>query len=80
MPSFETRFGIAIVGPEGREPVYARSLNPAHDFDDRGWFDVEIPLDSWAGLDVQIELSVAVDAEAGESLLVGGFALPRLVE
>ncbi|MEE2674742.1 MAG: glycosyltransferase family 39 protein [Myxococcota bacterium] len=80
MPSFETRFGIAIVGASGRDPVYARSLNPHEDLDDRGWFEVEIPLDPWAGREVQLELSVAVDRQDGESLLVGGFALPRLLE
>ncbi len=80
MPSFETRFGIAILGPDGRDSVFARSLNPHRDFDDRRWFDVEIPLDHWAGREVQLELSVAVDSEDGESLLVGGFAVPRVLD
>jgi hypothetical protein len=80
MPSFATHFGIAIVSPEARESVYARSLNPHEDFGDRRWFDVEIPLDRWAGREIQLELSVAVDSEQGESLLVGGFAVPRLLD
>ncbi|MFP6605969.1 MAG: glycosyltransferase family 39 protein [Myxococcota bacterium] len=80
MPSFGTHFGIAILGPDGREPVYARTVNPHENLDDRRWFDVEIPLDPWAGRDVQLELSVAVDSAEGESLLVGGFAVPRLIE
>ncbi len=80
MPSFETRFGIAILGPDGRDPVFARTLNPHRDLDDRRWFDVEIPLDPWAGREVLLELSVAVDSENGESLLVGGFAVPRVLD
>jgi hypothetical protein len=83
LPSFETRFEIAMVvrgeSPEERQEIFSRSLNPHHDLDARGWFDVEVPLAPWAGRDVWLELSVSVDEEAGESLLVGGFAEPRIV-
>jgi hypothetical protein len=80
MPSFATRFEIAVLDAGERVTVYSRSLNPHHDFDDRRWFDVEVSLEPWAHRDVQLELSVSVDSPDGESLLVGGFAEPRLVE
>ncbi len=86
LPSFETRFEIALVGRSAapaeaprREVVYERVLDPHHELADRRWFDVDVPLDAWAGSDAWLELSVSVSAPAGESLLVGGFAEPRIV-
>ena len=79
MPSFETRFEIAILAEGERTVLAARTLNPHHDFADRAWFDVAAPLDRWAGQGVRLELSVSVDSPLGESLLVGGFAEPRIV-
>ena len=84
MHSFETRFEIAVVVGDGterrREAIFARTLDPHHDLGDRGWFEVEIPLEAWSGQRVLLELSVSVDAAHGESLLVGGFGEPRIVE
>jgi hypothetical protein len=83
MPSFETHFEIALVpaggSHEGRDEVFERTLDPQDEIADRGWFEVEIPLEAWAGRPVLLELAVSVDSEDGESLLVGGFAEPRLV-
>lgn len=83
LPSFETRFAVAVVvredGREQRDELWARTLRPHDDFDDRRWFDVEAPLDAWAGRRAWLELSVAVDDATGESRRVGGFAEPRIV-
>jgi hypothetical protein len=83
MPSFATHFEISLLATSGagreRAPIFARTLNPHDELADRRWFEVEIPLEGWVGRDVLLELAVSVDSEAGESLLVGGFAEPRIV-
>jgi hypothetical protein len=72
-------FELAVVASERREVVYERRLAPTTQFDDRGWFEVDVPLERWAGRRVELELSTAVDAPEGERLLMAGWAEPRLV-
>ncbi len=72
-------FELAVVDGERREIVYERRLAPTTQFDDRGWFEVDVPLARWAGRRVRLELSTAVDAPAGERLLMAGWAQPRLL-
>jgi hypothetical protein len=83
MPSFETHFEIAIVSGAPprlqRKEVFTRTLDPHHSIGDRGWFEVTVPLEPWAGQRVLLELAVSVDAPDGESLLVGGFEEPRTI-
>jgi hypothetical protein len=86
VPSFETRFEIAIEtretaepGSAAREVVYVRTLDPHRELGDRGWFEVEVPLAAWSGRDAWLELSLSVDSSAGELARVGGFAEPRIV-
>jgi hypothetical protein len=76
---FEVRFALEAVVDGRRETLFARSLSPASRFDDRAWFDVDVPLDAWAGRRITLEFSTAVDVERGSPLLVAGWAEPRLV-
>ena len=78
LPAFETHFEVAIVEAGEATVLFERTLAPHDELGDRGWFEVDLPLDAWAGRAVWLELSVAVDHPSGESLRVGGFAEPRI--
>ena len=56
-----------------------RRLKPAASFEDRGWFDIEVDLAPWAGREVMLELVNEAESSHGETLWMGGWALPRLV-
>jgi hypothetical protein len=78
-PPVRTTFEIAVVADGTRTVLYARTLDPQRRLDDRGWFEVDAPLDGVAGRDAVLELSTSTDLAGGESLLAAGFAVPRLV-
>ena len=62
-----------------RKTVYRRRLRPTPNLEDRGWFDVSVPLDAWAGRDVVLEFTTETDEEKGQTLLMSGWELPRIV-
>jgi len=72
-------FELAVSDGEHRERLYERTLRPTWHFDDRGWFEVDVPVDAWVGRPVRVELSTQTGAPAGEHLLMGGWAEPRVV-
>ncbi len=74
-----TAFEIALRDGERRQVLYERTLHPAGDFADRGWFEVDLSLDGWAGRPVRLELSARTDEPVGEHLLSAGFEVPRVV-
>jgi hypothetical protein len=78
-PSSRIRFEIHVAGEGFRELAFSRTLNPTQEISDRGWLEVSVPLERWAGRTVTVELSTSAERESGESLEHGGFALPRLV-
>jgi len=78
-PSVQTDFELAIVDGQGRHILYSRSLRPTPNFEDRGWFEVRVPLDAWAGRPVSLEFSTQTDHASGEHLLMGGWEAPRIV-
>ena len=59
--------------------VWQRRLSPANTLDDRGWFEVDIPLDRWAGQPIDIEFSQSAERYTGASLWMGGWEIPYLV-
>lgn len=76
---------VAVVASGAREEVWKRHLDPGRRPEDRGWLDVEIPLDRWAGASVDLLL----EAHPGENrrldraawsglLLVGDAEEPEL--
>jgi len=76
---FEVRFALELIEDGRRETLYTRELSPSNRFDDRGWFEVDVPLDAWAGRRVTLAFSTAVDVTRGDPLLLAGWAEPRLV-
>ena len=78
-PATPVRFALEAVGPTGRVPLFTRVLNPHLMLDDRGWFDVDVSLDAFAGREVELQLSTATEGRLGESLWMGGWEIPRLV-
>jgi hypothetical protein len=78
-PSVQIDFELALVDRATRHPLYARSLRPTPRLEDRGWFEVRVPLDAWAGRQVMLEFSTQTDHATGEHLLMGGWEAPRIV-
>ena len=78
-PSSWVRFEIAVDDGAERTVVFERTLRATSELADRGWFEVDAPLDRWAGRRVRLELSTAAENATGATLAHGGFAEPRLV-
>jgi hypothetical protein len=79
LPAYRVSFELAAVSQGRRELLYSRTLNPHVVFEDRGWFEVEIPLDAWVGRPLLLEFSTTTDSRAGEKLTMGGWGEPRVV-
>jgi hypothetical protein len=75
----QTDFELAIVDGQNRAVLYSRTLRPTPRFEDRGWFEVRVPLDAWVGRPVRLEFSTQTDHATGEHLLMGGWEAPRIV-
>jgi hypothetical protein len=78
-PASWVHFEVAIEAQGERTLIWERTLHTTSELADRGWFEIDVPLESWAGRRVELELSTAAQNESGSSLLHGGFAEPRLV-
>jgi len=72
-------FQLSVVEGEQGQTLFQRRLRPASEPRDRGWIEVELPLDAWAGQSVVLEFSTSTNKHSGESLLEAGWALPRIV-
>jgi hypothetical protein len=78
-PPSWSRFTIAVVADGGRHELFSRKLDPHQALEDRGWFDLSIPLDAWSGRDVTLEFATSTALPLGEMLRMGGFGDPRVV-
>ena len=78
-PPAITRFTLDLEADGRRERVFERELNPNLKLEDRGWFEVDVPLSSYAGRSVQLEFGASTQDASGENLLRAGFAEPRLL-
>ena len=78
-PPSWARFSIEVVHEGERAVVYERTLDPQQVLEDRGWFEVEVPLDAWRGLSITLELTNATAWPTAESTHMGGWGTPRLV-
>jgi len=81
-PPVRIHFAIAIREGAARRVVFRRVLSPHLVLEDRGWFDVDVPLHEWAGRDIAVELATGQDGTPiglPEALRLGGWSLPRLV-
>ncbi len=79
LPPSWVEFKIAIEGESGREIVFDRRLSPSNVLADRGWFEVEVDLDRWAGQPIKIEFIQSSERLTGANLWTGGWEVPRLV-
>jgi hypothetical protein len=78
-PSSWVRFEIAVLEAGRRTLLFERTLHATSRLADRGWFEVDLPLEGLAGRRVQLELATAAENATGATLAHGGFAEPRLV-
>ncbi len=78
-PASWVRFEVAIEAEGERTVIWERTLQPTSELADRGWFEIDVPLERWAGRRVRLELSTSAQNQSGSSLLHGGFAEPRVV-
>ena len=69
-----------MVDGDRRKTVFSRTLHPTSRLEDRGWFEVDVPLTEYAGRPVTFEFSTGTDQEDAEHFLMGGWALPRIVQ
>ena len=79
VPPSAVTFRIAVLADGARTLLYERTLRPQTRLEERGWFELDLPLDAVAGRDAHLELSTSTDNAAGETPLLAGFAEPRLV-
>jgi hypothetical protein len=79
VPASPVRFSLDVESDGTDEPVYARILNPHLVLADRGWFEVDVALDRWAGREITLRFSTATDNAEGETRWMGGWSEPRWV-
>ena len=79
LPPASVTFRIAVAEGGASRLLFERKLEPERKLEDRGWTEVDLPLDAVAGRDVTLVLSTSTDIPAGETPLIAGFAEPRLV-
>jgi hypothetical protein len=74
-PALTVTFRVHVDG----ETVAERTLDPQRNVADRGWIELDVPLERFAGRTVELGFSTAAERPEAETLEMGGFALPRLV-
>jgi hypothetical protein len=79
LPSSWIDFRVAVADGGRREVVFQKRLDPTSSLDDRGWFEVDVPLDRWAGKTIEIELISEAERRTGASLWMAGWQVPRLI-
>ena len=78
-PPVATRVMLDVEVDGKRERLFERELDPNLKIADRGWFEVNVPLEPYAGRRVRLELGASTQEAWGENLLRAGFAEPRLL-
>ena len=78
-PAARVHFELVVVDEGRRKTVFSRTLQPTSRLEDRGWFEVDVPLAEYGGRSVTLEFSTGTDYEDAEKFLMGGWALPRIV-
>jgi hypothetical protein len=60
-------------------PLFNGELNPQVDVEDRGWRDLSLSLDPWAGQEIELWFSTHVKKPDGEVQGAAAFGEPRIV-
>ena len=74
-PALAVTFRVTVDG----ETMAERTLDPQRNVADRGWTELDVPLDRFAGRTVELGFSTAAERPEAQALEMGGFVLPRLV-
>lgn len=78
-PGSTVTFAIDAIVDGRRDSLFSTTLDPHRDASDRGWIELDLPLDAYAGRRIELEFSTRCEGWAGEKLEMGGFGAPRLV-
>lgn len=78
-PPSWARFSIEVVSDGERAVLFTRSLDPHQVLEDRGWFDVDLSLDDYAGRRIAVEFANSTALPIGETPSMGGWGTPMLV-
>ncbi|MGE4607149.1 MAG: glycosyltransferase family 39 protein [Myxococcota bacterium] len=75
-PPTWVRFSITAVLDGDRHQLFRRELDPHQVLEDRGWFEVDLPLDSYAGKRITLDFATTTALAHGQTLLMAGFGVP----
>jgi len=78
-PPAAVTFEIWAVDAGERSLLATRTINPQGSSADRRWFDIVVPLDTWAGRKIRLEFATATNRSHAELPEMAGWAIPRLV-
>jgi len=78
-PESWVSFTIRAVAGGERKTLYSRTLDPHREWKDRGWFEVELSLDAFAGVPLELEFTTECQNVHGQLFEMGGWEIPRLV-
>lgn len=79
LPPSWVEFTLSVSRAGRREVLFRQRLDPTMVIEDRGWFEVDVSLDAFAGQRVAVELINEVQRPTGAKVWTGGWAIPRLV-
>jgi hypothetical protein len=72
-------FEIWAVDQGERSLLATRTISPQGTHLDRRWFEIDVPLDTYAGRRIDLEFKVGTNRIRSEIFEMGGWAIPRLV-
>jgi hypothetical protein len=78
-PPAKVTFRIWAVDGSARTLLSTRTIDPQGNHRDRHWFEIDVPLDAYAGGRVDLEFTTETNRTHGEIFEMGGWAIPRLV-
>ncbi len=80
LPPTWVEFSLFVREGDARTEVFRQRLNPTSDIEDRRWFEVDVDLAEYAGRSVTLEFVNEAERPRGETVWMGGWAVPRLIE
>jgi hypothetical protein len=78
-PESTVTFTIRAAESGQRRVIFSKTLDPHRHASDRGWLEVDLPLDEYGGRSIDLEFATECERASGEALQMGGWAIPRLV-
>lgn len=78
-PPASVTYAIRAVSGGERRTLFERELDPHRDAHDRGWLEVDLDLDRYAGRHIDLEFTTRCESALSRDAAMGGFELPRLV-